>query len=244
MTAFSRNLASRFFEGNSQFFSEESLDFFSDYFLFEQSLKKQEQFQKENSNITYIKTSLDQIKMHKKKSRALFTNHKTTLESSRYLWLADGGALSKIADLKPVVTPDWEWRALFLEGDLGAYSEIIPTHFVFLKDLSLPWSHDNLLSVFYRNPYWEVWFRSAYNAKDKKVLDLILNHLQAAFSVPFQWRKQTPFPPAYIYGKESLGSFKKLPENIICPQEIQGDLFHQIQYEKQWLKQGVFKNDR
>ena len=241
----SKNLMSRVFDGNHYFFQKESLDFFSDYFLFESTARQKNEFKMANPNITYLEASLGDIKVTQEKSISFFTVRDEGVESLQFLWLADSESLSDLYSLGKTSSPEWQWKSCSFEGNLGDYEDIVPSHFVSLKDLSLPWTHDNLLSVFYRNSQWDVWFKQVYIREDEDLLDLILVHLNKIFkqAVPFKPVSKKKKASFCIYGTDKIQKKNIVSKNIVLPSLtdfIQGDILHQLTYEKQLVEQGVF----
>ncbi len=241
----SKNLMSRVFEGNHFIASEEGLDFFSDYFLFEMTLKQKNQFKLDYPDIHYVETSLENIQVLQEKSQASFSIKGENIESHQFLWLADDVSLLSLFSSNKIISPEWEWKSFSFEGNLDNYGDIIPSHFVSLKDLSLPWTHDNLLSVFYRDPHWEVWFKQAYSREDEDLLELILNHLNQIFkeAVSFKVIPKKYLKSFCIYGEDKLKQKTVLPKNVMLPSVkdvIQGDLLSQLKFERQLLEKGAF----
>ena len=194
------NLAGKVFEYNNSEFSEKGLNLFSDYFLFSADFKKTKQFKTDHPDISFYETQLEEISYEKKKP--VFSLQNQLLESEKYFWLGDK-CLPALA-IKKTYGPYWEWSACFFSVDFGDYENIIPSHFVSLKHLVLPWSHDNLLSVFRKNGFVEVWTR---NARENVELPLqgIKEHLETFFpGCVFSPMEKQVLKGPMIYGKGSL----------------------------------------
>ena len=153
----SLNLASKVFEYNNSCWSNNKLNLFDDYFLFEPSLKKMELFKNNHPNISFYQAFVNDIGFDKAKGVYVIKNK--PLKSKSCVWLGDSGPL--FLNPKPA-KPYWIWEAYFFEVNFNHYAEIIPPHFVCLKNLFLPWSHNNLLSVFHKAGQLEVWVRRPY----------------------------------------------------------------------------------
>ena len=61
-SSLAQNLTARVFDFNDSYFSEDSLPLFSDCFLFEPSLRKKQEFNKSQPQITFLSLSLDDLK--------------------------------------------------------------------------------------------------------------------------------------------------------------------------------------
>ncbi len=245
LASLSRNLMSRVFEGNHYLLSRESLDFFSDYFLFEFTAKQKNEFKIANPEINYLETSLEEVKVTLEKNLASISVKNKEIKSRKFLWLADDRSLLNLCSSHKTVSPEWKWKSYSFEGNLGDYEDIIPSHFVSLKDLSLPWTHDNLLSVFYRNSIWDVWVKQVYAREDEDLSDLILIHLNTIFqkALSFKVIPKKKLASFCIYGENKLQQKPLALTNITLPNianSIQGDLLHQLKYEKQLLETGDF----
>jgi len=243
LTALSRNLMSRHFQVNSQFGSDMRLDLFLDYFLLEFTSKQKKQFKEEHSKITYIEASLEDLRWDIEKSYATCFVNDQKVQSHRFIWLAREEGLSNFCVSLNKNLPEWEWQSVSLEGNIGNYKNIVPSHFVSLKNLSLPWTYDNLLSVFFRHPYLEVWFRNKYATDDKEMLDLIVAHLQPIFKngVTFQIRNSKKRKSFTIYGDSQHLYKLDMPKNICLPPIHSGDLLNHLKYETHLLKRGFLQ---
>lgn len=230
----SLNLAGKVFEYNNSEFSNKNVNLFSDYFLFKPYFKKIEYFQKTHPNITFYQAQLEEISFEKKE--IAFCVQQQPIESQMYFWLA--GNHFPILKKKKNFEPHWQWSAYFFKSDFGDYEEVIPPHFVSIKNLFLPWTHDNLLSVFHKEEQLEIWIREAYKG-DKNLLDQgVKEHLEnyfpgCAFS-PIEKKSPTGLT---VYSKESL-KFKAsdLKDRIYIENLndfFQGDLVSEIRAERE-----------
>ncbi len=76
------------------------------------------------------------------------------LSGDNYIWCLSSGETQFIAPKagtllfpKGPLTAEWCWMRWRLQGHLGLYSGSVPAHFVMIEDLSLPWTHANMLVV-------------------------------------------------------------------------------------------------
>lgn len=228
------NLAGKVFEHNNSDFSDRGLNFYSDYFLFEPSFKKIKQFQRDQSHISFYSFYPEEVSFNEKDLNFLVQGN--LLEAEKYFWF--GGNHLPVFKKKKTGEPYWQWSACFFEVDFGDYEDIIPSHFVSIKNLFLPWSHDNLLSVFHKKGQLEVWFRRTYRTKELSFLKEVKKHLEAFF-------------PGCVFSpveKETLHSFPVYSQEHLHPQPMgwkgklyredlndffQGDLANEIRAEKE-----------
>ena len=197
------HLAGKVFEYNNSKFSDRGLNLFSDYFLFEPFFKKIDQFHRDHSQIDFYKVFLKDIFFDDKNLD--FFIRKQLLKSKRCFWFSHLAcpALKKSSDPKPY----WEWSSLSFEVDFGTYDEVIPSHFVSIQHLFLPWVHDNFLSVFYNRGQSEVWVRQTYGKKQVFFIKDIQSHLSDIFpGVVFSHVKKESNRSFPVYGRESLHS--------------------------------------
>ena len=178
------NLCSRIFEDNISLFSSDPLNFFADCFLFEPSLKKKRLFQQRHSDIFWEKASVSDLKYQEgQKGEGLFFLRGERLQSRKFFWLGElFEAKGVLSSKKPLPSPEWEWACFEFAGDLGSYEDIVPEHFVSLGHVALPWTHDNLLSVFRKKGLWEVWLRKPFRGGGGEDLgELAAAHLSRRF---------------------------------------------------------------
>ena len=233
----SLNLAGKVFEYNNSEFSNKSLNLFSNYFLFEASFKKIEQFQNDHPKVSFYKAFLEDVSF-KEKQQGFFIQQKP-LESEKYFWL--GGHDFPILKNRETRWPYWEWSACFFKADFGDYEKIIPSHFVSLKDLFLPWSHDNLLSVFHKNSQLEVWMRKPCGRKKESLLKGVKEHLETFFEgCSFSSIEKKPPKGPIVYGHESLKFKTSALKNRVYIENLndffQSDLVSEIQSEHKLFK--------
>ena len=233
----SLNLAGKVFEYNNSEFSNKSLNLFSDYFLFEASFKKIEQFQKDHPKITFYKVLLKDISFEEKQPR--FFIQKELLKSKKYFCL--GVHHFPIRKDENSCRPYWEWSACFFKAGFGDYEKMIPSHFISLKDIFLPWSHDNLLSVFHKNSQLEVWVRKPCGRKKESLFKGVKEHLETFFEgCDFSSiEKKSPKGPL-IYGHESLKMKHSALKNRVYVESLndffQSDLVSEIRSEYELFK--------
>ena len=125
-----------------------------------------------------------------------------------------------------------------LESDNNNYNYIAPLHFISLKHLSLPWSYDNLLSVFHFENYWDVWFKRPCHKEKKEMTNSILSHLNNIFQsrISFKVIQEHKTSSFYIYGKDKLKDKVKLPKEIVhldIASNMQADLSSCLKFEKE-----------
>ena len=228
------NLAGKVFEYNNSEFSEKGLNLFSDYFLFSPDFKKIEQFKKDHPDISFYKAQFEEISCKKRES--VFSIQNQPMESNKYFWL--GAMHFPTLTIKKTYRPYWEWSACFFSVDFGDYEDTIPSHFISLKHLVLPWSHDNLLSVFRRNGFVEVWTRNAYRENTELSLQGIKEHLETFFpGCVFSPMKKPLLKGPMVYGRESLKSKTSALKDKIYIENLndffQLDLVSEIRAEHQ-----------
>ena len=187
----SQSLTSRNFIGN-ELSLKRGLPFFSEYLLFSEDVRKKEQFKKENDSISFFEMKTEDINVKE---------------------INETGKLSKL-DLKakshlileiPGKNAIYEWRSLSFQADFQSYSDKIPSHFVVIKDLFLPWSLDNLLSVFYENNKLEVWLRSFKSDDISEFLISVKELLEKHFpGAKFIYKEGEGKKGPLVYAKEDL----------------------------------------
>ena len=253
----SLNLTGKVFEYNNSKFSEKCSNFFADYFLFEPSFKKMEQFYKNHPEISFYKAYPEELALKEDqfeiaiakkqfeenqfknatakeqfeenqfknavakkqfeenqfkstKNRRLLEEDrfeiaggKKSLTSQKFFWLSSYPPpfLTKAKALKPC----WQWKSCFFKTDFMEYKDIIPSHFVLLKDIFLPWSHDNLLNVFHKEGQLEVGMRVPYKKDQKIFLQGAKRLLEDFFKgLVFQPIEKSSPKGSIIYGPECL----------------------------------------
>ena len=229
------NLAGRVFEYNNSEFFTQGLNLFSDYFLFEPIFKKTDQFQADQPQITFYKILFKEIDFHAKGFDFLIQNQ--LVKSKKYFWLSDlpCPAYKRDSEFKPY----WEWSASLFEADFGNYNETIPSHFVSIQSLFLPWLHHNLISVFQKIGQVEVWTRQTYGKEQNPLLKNLETHLSSLFpGASFSPIQKGASQSFFIYGPEHL---KKIEDEELAKRLYvetfqdfpQGDLASGIQAERE-----------
>ena len=200
----SLNLAGKVFEYNNSEFSDKNLNFFSDYFTFQEDVRKIKLFKTNHPGISFYNCFSEDISFDDKS--LVFNIKEESVPAERYFWLKEytGPPFKN----KEVFRPQWVWSSFFFKIDLGGYEEILPHHFLSLKDLFLPWTHDNLLSVFLRQGKIEVWIRTAYGKNKQLFLKRVKEHLEFFFpgGLFFPIKDRFSTGPV-IFGKNSLKNF-------------------------------------
>ena len=167
------------------------------------------------------------------------TGGKKTLTSQKFFWFSSSSPpfLTKTKSLKPC----WQWESCFFKTDFMDYKNIIPAHFVLLKDIFSPWSHDNLLSVFHKEGQLEVWMRVSYKKNQKIFLQKAQRILESFFKgLAFQPIEKSSHKGSIIYGPEAL-EFKNFSFKNKFYIEDLNDFFHcdlvsEIQAERELFK--------
>lgn len=232
----SLNFAGKVFEYNDSEFSDQDLNLFSDYFVFKSSVKKWDQFQKDHPQISFYSALSEEILFEENLLNFSLKGTKT-FKSQEIIWLLSP-SIPHLKGTKPV-SGCWRWQSYFFKLELGDYEGIIPSHFISLGNVFFPWSHDNLLSVFYESGVLEVWIRSPYKTSQRSFEKEIRKHLQLVFpggSLDFVERK--PFFGPFVYGPESLSS-PPLKKKGLYIEDMnsfyQSDLASEIQSEKRYF---------
>lgn len=242
LTYLSFNLAGRVFEYNNSEFVKKGLNLFSDYFLFEPFFKKADQFQTDQSQLTFYKIPFQEISFNEK--RLDFFAQNRMINSQKYFWLSDlpCPALKNSSDPRP----HWEWSSSFFSVDFGSYKETIPSHFVSIQNLFLPWLHHNLISVFQKQGQVEVWTRQTYGKKQDNFLKELESHLSSLFpGLVFSPVQQETSKSFFVYGSKHLRKIKdeELRKRLYVEsfQDFpQGDLVSEIQAERELFEKNLF----
>ena len=207
-----QNLTARVFDFNNSYFSEDSLPLFSDCFLFEPSLRKKQEFNKSQPQITFLSLSLDDLKqilpstpsnksLLQKEFLSGIKNH-FSCSAKNIFYLSD-----RVMSLTLPDKADFQWRASFFSADLDGYESIIPKHFLGIKQFLFPWCYDNLLSVFQKKGILEVWMRLPIDRDEREFVKKAQENLESFFpGAKFQLNPKNPLKSFYVYGKEILDS--------------------------------------
>ena len=134
--------------------------------------------------------------------------------------------------------PLWQWRAGFLKADFGDYESLIPSHFILIKDVFLPWSHDNLFSIFHHSGVLEVWSRQAFDGPPASFLPSASAQLGAFFKGGrFSLMERQALEGMPVYGPEALQKLFSSEKSRLYVEDLglffQGDLGSLIQAEEQ-----------
>ena len=221
---FAHSYKSRLFEYNNSCFSGRPLNLFGDYFLFKPSFEKKRQFREDNPDISWLEVNSSELK---NQNSGLFIKDSSHNSKKNFLFHQPS---------YETCLPDWLWDHFVFEGDLKDYEEVVPSHFVMIHQIPIPWTHSNLLSVFRRQKEWDVWFRRPFRADSKekeKLKKEIVCHLENFFKIPFCFVKEGERSGFAVYGEESLAVLKKQCPFVIRWQE---DLVQQLQMEEEIFK--------
>lgn len=212
-----RNLAGHVFEHNDSCFNEDELPLFSDCFLFEPSVRKKKEFEKNHPAVQFFKISLEELQSlaFVKKS---FTSKEEKILSQikKHLDLTAKNIFcfsDRVFRLTLPIEPVFQWKAVVFLADLGGYEEAVPEHFLGIKQLLFPWCYDNLMSVFQKKGVLEVWMRLPLDKDWVEFAKKAQAHLESFFpGGRFQLKNQSPAGGFYVYGKEIL----KLPPSAFA----------------------------
>ena len=242
LSSLSHNLMNPIFEHNRFTSSSNSLDLFSDYYLFSPSLKKKREFKEQAQWTWKTLQASSQIQWNSKG----FSLDGEEFQAQHIFCLEEELESHRTLSQSSFVSPEWKWRKLIFSGDLGSYQEVVPCHFVCINHLSLPWTHDNLLNVFQEKERWEVWLRlparPLLEQEKKKLIDSVIHSLGTYFKGTLFRFLKTGEEGFSVYGKEKLNQFKFLKKESCPPLFKSIDFFKQIelvsyiQSEKEILK--------
>lgn len=212
----------------------ESLNLFSDYFLFYPHFRKKVQFQSSDPPIRWLSASEGGGLQLKEKMLCLSGE---SFPPEKVIGI--GEQASKIIHSASHIPfqPDWEWVSFDFSSDLKEYEETVPAHFVSINKLPFPWTHDNLLSVFHNRGLFHVWCRQPFSSREKEdEEELVLSiqtHMQSIFpGVPFKFLKKGDSSGLFVYGQDH---FSKLEESYI----LQGNLMDQLKNEEKIFNEVV-----
>ena len=231
----SLNLSAKIFENNNSVFETQGLNLLGDYFLFEPSSKKIEEFKHRHSPISFFTAPEKSLSL--KKEEAFLSLKDKNLKAKKFICLS---ALDRIStDLKPSCQAGWQWQAYYAEMDFQDYKEIIPSHFLFLKNIYLPWCYDNLLSVFHRQGILEIWMKLKTDESSAQFIKQSENHLKNFFKgCDLKPLNKAPAKGFKVYGEERLDvhfpKTKAYIENIM--DFFHGDLASEIYNEYHLFK--------
>ena len=210
------------FESNRQTFSPPS-DLSLDYFLFFPHLSKKTRVQSDFPAIRWISKGIQAGEKGLSADGEFFP-------WDQVIWIGKN-SFQILNGLLPAVSPDWEWADFEFQGDLKAYKDIAPSHFVSINHLSFPWTHDNLLSVFHIGETFQVWCRCPFRKRADKAEeeDLILGikkHLQKIFpKMEFPFLRKRAGQGLFVYG---AGAFSRLEGDLV----LRGGFISQLRCER------------
>ena len=247
----SHNLAGKVFEFNDSVFCEQNLDLFCDYFLFYPDFKKIQFFKQQYPQLYFFeKPDWDIPSQNLKFPKNL---DKNPLQLSSFIdnpkpslvaWLKEFSAhrilffKDQIPQTQPVY---WQWQAFYYEVDFKDYKNIIPSHWLCIKNLLFPWCEDNLISVFHKNQRAEVWMKLKPDG-DKKLWQKKARLVLESFfpGVSFKPLDQEPLKSFCVYGKESLQLKNKQEPKTEAFAKLkdffQGDLGSEIKNEIRYFE--------
>ena len=233
----SLNLAGKIFQDNNSSFTNTGLNLFADCFLFEPSPKKIKEFQNKQSNISFW-TAEEQALSFKKQVSVSVKDK--TLSAKNFFCLSDPSRVS--AELKIQIKPTWQWQAYYLTANFFDYKDTIPSHFLFIKNIYLPWCYDNLLNVFYQHGTLEVWMKLKPDETSNLFINQAKDHLTDFFKGSrLKLTNKARSKSFYIYNEECLKL--NLPkENIYIESSsdfFHGDLGSELLNEQQLFKKTV-----
>ncbi|MCY4321125.1 MAG: hypothetical protein OXC37_01785 [Bdellovibrionaceae bacterium] len=173
----SLNMSSKIFKDNDSVLKNKRVNLLDDYFLFEASPKKIEEFKTKFNYISFFSAPSKSILF--KKNKASLELENKTLNADKIYCFSSPDRISE--DLKLKNKNHWQWQAFYLKADFSKYTQIIPTHFVFLKNIYWPWCYDNLLSIFHRQGLLEVWMKINSTEKLSRFKEQAKKHLNDFF---------------------------------------------------------------
>ena len=226
----SLNLSAKVFEDNNSIFKNKGVDLLADYFLFEPSSKKIEEFKNRHSNISFF-TAPEKNISFKGQQNALSLKDKT-LTAKKLYYLSSPDRIS--TDFKLTDKSYWQWQAYYLTVDFSDYKEIIPSHFLFLQNIYLPWCYDNLLSVFHHQGMLEVWMKLKPEENPMQFIKQAEKHLKDFFKTDNLKSINKAITKGFkVYEEESLNfNFPKTKAYIEnCMDFFHGDLASEIRNE-------------
>ena len=231
----SLNLSAKVFDSNNSIFRNKGIDLFADYFLFEPSAKKIENFKKNHSNIFFEATLKKDITF--KGQPVQLSLKDTILTAKKTVCLTP---LDRILDIsESSYKACWQWQAYYLEVNFRNYKETVPSHFIFLKNLFFPWCYDNLLSIFHREGILEVWMRLKPKEDPLHFINQSEKNLKDFFKGCHLKYINKPIAKSFkIYGPDRL-NFNFSKQNIYienCKDFFHGDLISEIQSEQELFK--------
>ena len=231
----SLSLTAKIFENNNSVFQNKGVNLLNDYFLFEPSAKKTETFKNTQTNISFL--SAQKASLSFKNGQAIISLKEKNLTAKKIICLSLPKKIS--TDFKLNETAYWQWQAFYLTAEFHDYKEVIPSHFIFLKNVYLPWCYDNLLSVFYRQGVLEVWMKLKTKESSEQFIQQAEKHLKNFFKgCDLKIMNKTFTKGFKVFGKEKLNfNFHKKGLYIENYMDFfHGDLANEIQNEHELFK--------
>ena len=226
----SLNLSAKVFKDNNSIFTNKGLDLLTDYFLFEFSAQKIEEFKKRHSNISFF-TAQEKTISFKRQQNTLSLKNKTLTAKKMYCL----NSPDRISTELKLDKTCWQWQACYLTANFEGYKEIIPSHFLFLKNIFFPWCYDNLLSVFHRQGVLEVWMRLKPEENSMRFAKQAEKHLKNFFKTDNLHLINKAITKGFkVYGEASLNSISPKTRAYIenCTDFFHGDLASEIHNEQ------------
>ena len=234
----SLNLSAKVFRGNNSIFKNRGVNLLADCFLFEPSSKKMEEFKNNHPNISFLTAQEKNIFF--KGQQAVLSLKDKTLTAKNFICLTSSDRIS--SDFNSTDKAQWQWHAYYLTVDFADYKEIIPSHFIFLKNIYLPWCYDNLLSVFHRQGMLEVWMKLKPKENSAQFIKQAENHLKDFFKNCNLKPTNKPTAKGFtVYGEERFHfNFPKKAAYVEnCKDFFHGDLASEIRNERELFKKLV-----
>ena len=231
----SLNLSAKVFKDNNSIFNKRGVNLLDDYFLFEPSPKKAEEFKNKRSNISFFMAQEKSISF--KKQQAILILKDSSLTAKNFICLSDLDRIS--TDFKLTDKAYLQWQAYYLKADFFEYKEIIPAHFLFLESIYLPWCYDNLLSVFHHQGMLEVWMRLKPEETSTQFIEQAENRLKNFFKGCLLKFLHKPIAKGFkVYGEKRL-DFYFPKTNIYIENSL--DFFHGDLASEIYNEQNLFK---
>lgn len=244
----SYNLMSPVFEYNNFKSSKSQLNFFSDYYSIALSVRKKKAW-KEKSNWDWESVNL---KSQLNWSEDSFFINNEQIKAQHIICLNESDSdLFSPALLKNPLPPDWKWSQFNFSGKLGVYNAVVPHHFVYINNLSLPWTHDNLLSVFCNQDSWEIWLRLPARDLSEEEKTEMIHSLTSSMENHFKGTSfkfiKSEIEGFAVYGREKLKHtnqfssscpFKQKKSFLFKDEDFfpQVDLAHHLKGEQRMLE--------
>lgn len=157
------------------------------------------------------------------------------IQSKNWIWMLSSeesqwlnSSMTDVLFNSAVLEPEWVWVRYRLKWEKNLAIQSIPSQFIFIKNLNLPWGHENLVycNQGIRDNEWDCWIRIPRRERFRKdYLEMTKNKLVNEFykRVPTLKLASEEFPQEYKYSYDELGparfpifngnDFKKLIRN-------------------------------